>query len=69
MLLPTPEPELDAELASYRVSADGHNMEIDVTVEYCQDSMSGEVYDNSVRLSLDGKEYLGCGLVLEGDWE
>jgi len=69
VLLPTPEPELDAELASYRVSADGHDMEIDVTVEYCQDSMSGEVYDNSVRLRLDGKEYLGCGLVLEGDWE
>ena len=38
-------------------------------VEYCQDSMSGEVFDNSVRLTLDGKQYQGCGLVLDSDWE
>ena len=69
VLLPTPEPELDAELATYRVSDDSHDMQVEVTVEYCQDSMSGEVFDNSVRLRLDGTEYLGCGLVLEADWE
>lgn len=69
VLLPTPEPELDGGLATYRASADSHDMQVDVTVEYCQDSMSGEVFENSVRVTLDGEVYLGCGLVLEADWE
>jgi len=69
VLMPTPEPELDAGLATYRVAAAGHDMQVEVTVEYCEDSMSGEVFKNSVRVTLDGKVYSGCGLALEADWE
>ena len=69
ILLPTPEPELGGELVSYRVSDDKHDMLVEVTVEYCQDNMSGEVFENAVRITLDGEQYLGCGLALEADWE
>jgi putative lipoprotein len=69
VLIPTPEPELDGELATYKGAGESHELTVEVMVEYCQDSMSGEVFDNSVRVILDGKEYPGCGLVLEGDWE
>jgi putative lipoprotein len=69
LLLPTPDPELDGELATYSASGDSHELLVEVTVEHCQDSMSGEIFDNSVRVVLDGREYRGCGLVLDSDWE
>jgi putative lipoprotein len=69
ILLPTPELELEDGLSRYRATSPGHAMQVDITVEFCADSMSGEVFENAVRVTLDGEIYLGCGLALEADWD
>ena len=69
ILVPTPEAELGDGLSSYHVVSGGRDMRVDITVEYCEDSMSAEVFENAVRVTLDGETYLGCGVALEADWD
>jgi len=69
VLLPAPEPELLDDLESYRVSDGAHELRLDITLEHCVDTMSGEAYDSSVELTLNGRRYRGCGASLEHPWE
>ena len=69
VLLPTPEAELLETGERYRVSARGRALVVDIELRHCVDSMSGEVFTNRVKVSLDGTVYQGCGTGLEADWE
>lgn len=69
ILLPTPEPDIEEDLVVYTVTTERHDMQVEITVEHCQDTMSGEVFENSVHISLDDKNYQGCGLALEPSWQ
>jgi len=58
----TPEPvvDMDGKRAVY------HTNSLNVTVlgEPCQDSMSGEVFESQVTVTMDGKTFRGCGRAL-----
>lgn len=64
----TPEPAQDGEETVYRLEQADSVLNIELRVEHCQDAMSGEYYDNSALLVLDGREYRGCGMSLTRDW-
>jgi putative lipoprotein len=63
VLIPTPEPELSDGLERYRAEEAG--IMIDIETATCFDTMSGARYTHRVRVSLEGREYRGCGLSLE----
>lgn len=68
ILLPTPEPVLEGGRETYAVSNESHQLKVEISLQYCTDTMSGEVFDNSVQVTLDGRRYGGCGLALEHWW-
>jgi putative lipoprotein len=49
---------------TYRTTGFGHELVAAVTRAPCTDSMSGEAFDASVTLTLDGVTYRGCGRFL-----
>lgn len=63
---PTPEPRVDRVRAQtwYEASAGGHTLEVLLEGRECADSMSGEVFAVTVRVTLDGRDYNGCGRAL-----
>lgn len=63
---PTPEPRVDRIRAQtwYQASAGGHTLEVLLEGRECADSMSGEVFAVTVRVTLDGRDYSGCGRAL-----
>jgi putative lipoprotein len=68
ILLPTPEPVLKGERETYEVADNAHQLRVEISLQHCTDSMSGEAFDSSVQLTLDGKHYEGCGETLEHWW-
>lgn len=72
-LAPTPEPMVDESVSDgavtvYELGTGGKTMRVELRVEHCQDSMSGEVFDNSARVVIDTREYRGCGMALDPHW-
>ena len=59
----TPEPVLDQHVhtTTYEVHDDAHSMTIVLKGERCHDSMSGEPFETTVSVILDGKHLRGCG--------
>lgn len=55
----------DAEPFVYEASADGHAITVTLSDEGCQDSMSGQPFETTVRLTFDGQPYRGCGRALD----
>lgn len=49
----------------YEGWGEGHKVSATVRPEPCADAMSGEAFDRSVTLLLDGREYHGCGRYLK----
>jgi len=41
-----------------------HELTIMIEGQPCHDSMSGEPFDTTVKVILDGKKYRGCGKAL-----
>lgn len=68
VLFPTPEPVLDEEREIYEATDASHSLRVEVSLQHCIDTMSGEVFDSRVQVSLDGKHYEGCGEALEHWW-
>lgn len=60
---PSVQPEVDrgAGRTVYRTVAGGHRATIVIQDEPCRDAMSGWPYEATVTLTLDGREYRGCG--------
>lgn len=61
--LPPVDPEVDrgAGRSVYRVETEAHRAAIVIDDEPCRDVMSGWPYESTVSMTLDGREYRGCG--------
>ncbi|MCX2981883.1 hypothetical protein EYC98_13550 [Halieaceae bacterium IMCC14734] len=68
-LFDTPDPLLSEEATIYQTSANGKQLKITLQTEHCQDTMSGEVFENAVIVELDERRLQGCGSALEPDWQ
>jgi putative lipoprotein len=62
----TSEPLVDqhARTTSYKVQGARHDLAIRIEGRPCRDSMSGEPFDTTVTVILNGKKYRGCGKAL-----
>jgi acid phosphatase (class A) len=62
-LFDTPEPSVDPQGPEtvYKVQKSGHELRVVLKGRPCVDSMSGEPYETTVTVMLDGKKYQGCG--------
>lgn len=61
LTLPTPPASDDANGRHYRVTHDGHSIQIDIRHALCHDDMTGMPYPDQVRLRMDGGQLRGCG--------
>lgn len=50
----------------YTARTDVHELRVRIEPERCRDVMSGEAFPARVVLSVDGREYRGCGRPLDG---
>ncbi len=62
----TPEPIIDQSTRSttYRIQDGKHDLVILIQGQGCHDSMSGDPFETTVTVILDGKKYRGCGKAL-----
>ncbi|MGH7570513.1 MAG: MliC family protein [Gemmatimonadota bacterium] len=60
---PSVEPEVNRSAGQtiYRIETDANGVTIVIEDEPCRDGMSGWPYEASVSLTLDGRDYQGCG--------
>lgn len=60
---PTPDPVEDpaAGTTVYHAQARGHSLRIELQGGGCQDTMSGERFETTLRMELDGRSFTGCG--------
>lgn len=59
----TPEPNYDQQSRAsiMEVKTEGHELRVILKAQSCFDTMSGEAFETTVEVSLDGKVYRGCG--------
>ena len=62
----TPRPQEDREtgITTYRVQNQEQDLEIQLQIRPCRDSMSGELFETTVTVKLDGRTFQGCGRAL-----
>jgi membrane-bound inhibitor of C-type lysozyme len=62
----TTGPSIDqqARTTVYKVQNDKHEMSVIIVGRRCHDTMSGEAFEATVTVILDGKKYRGCGKAL-----
>jgi len=62
----TTGPSIDqqARTTVYEVQNDTHEMSVIIVGRRCRDTMSGEAFETTVTVILDGKKYQGCGKAL-----
>lgn len=65
VLLPTPEAEIVGDVEHYDAGDRSHQLSVEIRLEHCSDTMSGESYSSRVTAVLDGREYKGCGETLD----
>ena len=58
---PAPEPTRSGDRTVYRVETEAHDLTVTIVDEPCTDAMSGEAFEASVTVELDGETYRGCG--------
>jgi uncharacterized membrane protein len=58
---PFTHPDSTTGRKSYEVRASGHHLIAVVEEKPCNDSMSGRAFVATVSVTIDGKEYTGCG--------
>jgi len=60
---PRPDPGVDQARAttSYTARDAGHGITVRLSGAACRDSMSGEAFETTVQITLDGRVYQGCG--------
>jgi uncharacterized membrane protein len=66
MTVRTPEPERDRDGSRtfYRVAIPPDRVVIEIRDEPCEDIMSGERFEATVVVTVDGEEFQGCGRAL-----
>jgi membrane-bound inhibitor of C-type lysozyme len=52
----------------HRGVSEGHALQVEIIEAVCVDTMSGEMFPSSVRVTLDGAHYQGCGRPLGYPW-
>ena len=62
--LPDPETDASARTTRYRIDQTGQELMLTISGEPCSDSMSGEAFESSVEVVLNGKILRGCGRAL-----
>ena len=62
----TTEPTIDqqARTTVYTAKNDTHELSVKIVGSRCRDTMSGEAFETTVTVILDGKKYQGCGKAL-----
>ena len=58
---PAEPPDPDAAQTTIRARTSEHKLEVVINNKPCRDSMSGERFENTVRATLDGRTFNGCG--------
>ena len=61
---PDPSVDKDGRRTTYVVADENHEVVIVLEGRRCQDTMSGESFDTTVTVRLDGDRYAGCGRAL-----
>ncbi len=66
LLFKTPEPEVNRSkrTSTYNVKDRQHNLTVRIEGKECRDTMTGEIFDTTVTVNLDGKKVTGCGRAL-----
>ena len=66
VLFKTPEPEVNqtARTSTYRMNNGKNKITVQIEGKSCHDAMSGELFDTTVTINLDGKKLKGCGRAL-----
>jgi uncharacterized membrane protein len=63
-----PEPKLevhaDDQTAIYQSKTEAPEMTVTILGEPCEDTMSGELFESTVMVVLDGQSFHGCGRAL-----
>jgi putative lipoprotein len=64
--LPAPEPEVDeaARRVTFRTESRGDRLVLTLAPGPCEDTMSGEVFDTTVTVTIAGETLHGCGRAL-----
>jgi len=62
----TPQPVTDQNTrkTTYNVENAEHDLTVEILGQSCEDTMSGEIFEATVTVKLDGKTYKGCGKAL-----
>ena len=60
---PVPPRRIDSTTGarSYHAVTEGHDLQVLIQPTACNDAMSGESYETTVTVALDGHAYHGCG--------
>ncbi len=66
VVTPAPEPHVDRQAGrtTYRAETEAHVLTVEIIEESCRDVMSGERFEATVAVTLDGQTYRGCGRAL-----
>ncbi len=62
--VPAPAPQKHGDTTVYEASTEAHTLNVVLKPQACTDTMSGEAYDYTVAVSLDGRAFEGCGRML-----
>jgi putative lipoprotein len=64
--MPAPEPEVDeaARRVTFRTEGRGNRLVLTLAPGPCEDTMSGESFDTTVTVTIDGETLHGCGRAL-----
>lgn len=59
-----PQPKVNGRRTTYQLSTATHRLKVEITDRSCTDSMSGFHFSQSVMVTVDEKNYRGCGRFL-----
>lgn len=63
-ITPRPAPHMESGETVYTAATEANRLTVRIRHTPCADSMSGERYDATVEVELNGRRYQGCGRVL-----
>lgn len=63
---PMPAPRREGDALVYDTRSDSRAVRLEITGTPCRDAMSAQPYPATVRVTLDGTAWEGCGMALDG---
>lgn len=78
VILPYARPLKQEKALVYDIKTEASRLVAEIRYRYCSDGMSDRIYPYAVRIHFNGKEYAGCGVILNmpteteqlnGEWE